>query len=236
VERFFFQPPEIHRQHGEPLIDVIVQVPGNPPAVRFLRREELAGQGLQILPALPQLPLARLQHRLAGPQRGFRIHALLDLGHERPVHRGQFLCPRLHAEFQLIMRPLQPLLRTALMEEEQHREPDRGQAEQAARHTHPPRHALDDGAPDQIGHVEHGADGRRDHRAFAVRKQEGENDEPAVEDAVSDAEGQIEVETEEAEAQANEAGQEEPRSFLAHPVLHGRLLSIPEGISASPER
>ncbi len=56
---------QIHRQHRQPLIDVVVQVARDPPAIFFLRRQKLPCQRSQLLSILLKLPFPGLQRGFA---------------------------------------------------------------------------------------------------------------------------------------------------------------------------
>ena len=86
------------------------------------------------------------------------------------------------------------------MQEEQQGQPNRRQAEQPIGDAHPQWHAIERGLQHDIGHVDRGANDRRDQWAFPIWQEKGQNDEPTIEHGIPDSQRKREIKEEDADA------------------------------------
>ena len=86
-----------------------------------------------------------------------------------------------HPRFEFIVRPLQQVFGPSSMQEEKQGQPYRRQAEQPTGDTHPQWYSIERGLQHDIGHIDRGANDRRDQGAFPIGQEKGQDDEPTVE-------------------------------------------------------
>src|SRR6185437_5926717 len=166
----FLHLSKIQRQHRQPLIDVVVQVAGDPSTIFLLRRQKLPGQCSQLFSILLKLPFPGLQRGFAGAQRLFRFFTVSNLGDQGSVESRQLLCPCVHSRLEFVVRLPEFVLGSAAMQKKQQREPESREAEQTIDYAHPMGYARNGQAEVGTGQVEYGTDRRGNEWTFSIRQ------------------------------------------------------------------
>ena len=94
------------------------------------------------------------------------------------------------------------------MQEEKQGQPNRRQAEQPIGDAHPQWHAIEHRLQQHIGHIDRGANDRRDQWAFPIWQEKGQNDESTVEHRIPGSQRKIYIEDEDADAQTDDKDQQ----------------------------
>jgi hypothetical protein len=118
------------------------------------------------------------------------------------------MCASLHPRFEFIVRSLQQVFGPSSMQEEQQGQPYRRQAEQPTGDAHPQWYSIERGLQHDIGHVDRGANDRRDQWAFPIWQEKGQNDESTVEHRIPGSQRKIYIEDEDADAQTDDKDQQ----------------------------